>query len=106
MKIIDGVILDSFIKGGTLKTIDGVIFDGLGRDEAPSSLSAIGYMKYYNWSITATLPVYNPADVTYKMLRIYTGSATGCLNLVQLSDPLSSQIRVSTSAGVLSIAKL
>jgi hypothetical protein len=106
MNIINGTGLDFLIKGGALKVINGSIYDSFGRDEATLGLSAIAYVHYYTGSITATLPIYNPADVTYKMLRIYTGSATGCLNLVQLSDPLSSQIRISTSAGIMSLAKL
>jgi len=72
MKIIDGKILDTIIKGGTLKTIDGIIYDGLGIDETTSltSLSAIAFVKYYNGSVTATLPIYNVSDITNNQLRI------------------------------------
>lgn len=105
MKIIDGKILDTIIKGGTLKTIDGIIYDGLGIDETSEvSLSAIAYVKYYDGSVTATLPIYNVSDITNNQLRINTPYGVGCFNLVSLSNSLSSQIRVSTSAGIKSIA--
>ena len=104
IKSIDGTILDLIIKGGTLKVIDGVIYDGLGRDEASTSLSAIGYVNYYTGSVTATLPIYNLSDIPYNALRIYTPYGIGCFKLVALNSPLSSQIRISTSAGTKSVA--
>jgi len=104
IRSIDGSALDLIIKGGTPKVIDGVIYDGLGKDELLSSLSAIGYIKYYNGISNISIPIYNIIDIPYSALRIYNGSVTGCFRLVSLNDSSSSQIRISTSAGTKSVA--
>lgn len=102
IKSIDGTALDFIIKGGTLKVIDGVIYDGLGKDEA--SISPIGYIKYYDGASNISIPIYNVTDIAYSALRINIPSGIGCFNVVDLNSSLSSQIRIATSTGIKSIA--
>lgn len=104
MYVINGSSLDKLIKGGTIKAIDGSTLDFLNQETLlSSSLSAIAWLKYFDGVSNIQIPIYNPTDVTYSMLRISTPYGIGAFNLVSLNDSLSSAIRVSTSAGTMCI---
>lgn len=104
--IINGKAYDVIIPDGTVKVIDGTSFPILGITELSAEAIPIAYCKFYDGTSILTLPIYDPIDITNNQLRIYTGSATGCFDLVALSDSASSGIRVYTGSDTLCIKQV
>lgn len=100
MPVIDGKHLDQWVHhGNTIKIVDGqtvdTLFYGISEDlyETSRAATPIDYIwvadGIYKWE----LPIFNLNDVGTNTLRIYTGSTTGCFNLVSTSDSSSSNLR-------------
>jgi len=100
MAFVNGTYYDEFVfPGGTQKFIDGKVLDQFAWSEydydekASRAATPIDYIwvadGIYKWE----LPIYDLDDVSPNNMRIYTGSAIGCFNLVVTSHPASSNLR-------------
>lgn len=67
-------------------------------------MAKIGSIKLQTGSGEVEIPVYDPGDVEYPVLRVETGSGTGAINLVDPGDADIDQIRVETSNGIKAVS--
>jgi hypothetical protein len=106
-EIRQGLLSDVLINTRTVTPVDGALFDVLVKIPFDTTtIVPIAYMHFFDGSVTATLPIYDPADITNNQLRIFTGSATGCFDLVALNDSASSGIRIYNGIDILCIRKV
>ncbi|MCA1800059.1 MAG: LamG domain-containing protein [Actinobacteria bacterium] len=71
--------------------------------DAPASLVKIAELRIEG--AIGVIPVYNIADFPNESLRISLDGVIGFLRLVEIGDPLSSNVRINTSSGIKTLMK-